>query len=171
MNTIIFELSAEDRARLDKIIELLGHVPACDHCVEGALKLIQQAPAAQTAQEPEKRAEKAEAYVEDKDITDALRAALAPEIKATAPADEHPAPVELPWEEDLKKIEAAKAEQAKTYTHDDVLAIVRRLIAPGSAKRDKAKAIVNAYAPKISQIPEDKLAEVMTQLTELEAAA
>ena len=37
MNTIIIELCAEDRARLDRVIELLGGLrrPDCSSCVEG----------------------------------------------------------------------------------------------------------------------------------------
>ena len=45
---------------------------------------------------------------------------------------------------------------------------MQRLIGPGSTKREKAQAIVNDYAVKISAIPEDKYAEVMDRLIALE---
>lgn len=57
------------------------------------------------------------------------------------------------------------------YTQADILAIVQRLIAPGSNKREQAKAIVNDYAIKISAIPEDKYTEVMERLIKLEKEA
>ena len=62
--------------------------------------------------------------------------------------------------------EAAPA--ANQYTQADILAVVQRLIAPGSNKREQAKSIVNDYATKISAIPEDKYTEVMDRLIALE---
>lgn len=61
-----------------------------------------------------------------------------------------------------------EAPNVPQYTQADILAIVQRLIAPGSNKREQAKAIVNDYAAKISAIPEDKYNEVMARLIELE---
>lgn len=37
-----------------------------------------------------------------------------------------------------------------------------------AGKKAEVKAVIQAYAPKVSAIPEDKLAEVMEKLTELE---
>lgn len=37
-----------------------------------------------------------------------------------------------------------------------------------SGKKDAVKAVVQAYAPRVSAIPEDKLAEVLAKLNELE---
>lgn len=37
-----------------------------------------------------------------------------------------------------------------------------------AGKKDAVKAVVQAYAPRVSAIPEDKLAEVLAKLTELE---
>ena len=53
------------------------------------------------------------------------------------------------------------------YTKADVQALVMKLAAPGTGKKDAVKAIVNEYAKKISDIPEDKLNEVMAKLTKL----
>lgn len=64
--------------------------------------------------------------------------------------------------------EPVAAPAAPQYTQADILAIVQRLIAPGSTKRAEAKAIVNDYAVKISAIPEDKYPEVMDRLIALE---
>lgn len=61
----------------------------------------------------------------------------------------------------------AEAEAPKPVTMDQVQAVVRQLIKPGSPHRDEAKKIVQEYAPKVSAIPEEKLAEVFGRLSEL----
>lgn len=66
---------------------------------------------------------------------------------------------------------AEPAPAAPQITQQDILAVVQRLIAPGSTKRVQAKAIVNDYAEKISAIPADKYTEVMDRLVALERAA
>ena len=53
------------------------------------------------------------------------------------------------------------------YTKADVQALVMKLAAPGTGKKDAVKAIVNEYAKKISDIPEEKLNEVMAKLNQL----
>ena len=53
------------------------------------------------------------------------------------------------------------------YTKDDVQALVMKLAAPGTGKKDAVKAIVNEYAKKVSDIPEEKLNEVMAKLNQL----
>lgn len=57
-----------------------------------------------------------------------------------------------------------------TVTLADVQALVQKLATPTSGKRDAVKSIVNTYAKRVSDIPADKLDEVMTKLTELEGA-
>lgn len=52
-------------------------------------------------------------------------------------------------------------------TKDDVQALVIKLAAPGAGKKDAARAIVYEYAKKVSDIPEDKLVEVMAKLKKL----
>jgi hypothetical protein len=53
------------------------------------------------------------------------------------------------------------------YTKDDVQALVLKLAAPDTGKKAAAKAIVNEYAKKVSDIPEEKLNEVMAKLQKL----
>ena len=67
-----------------------------------------------------------------------------------------------------ERTDEAEKPVATQYTQADILAIVQRLIAPGSNKREQAKAIVNDYAVKISGIPVDKYTEVMDRLIKLE---
>lgn len=56
---------------------------------------------------------------------------------------------------------------APKWTKDDVQALVIKLAAPGTGKKDAARAIVYEYAKKVSDIPEDKLDEVMAKLSKL----
>lgn len=72
-----------------------------------------------------------------------------------------------PVEEEPKPAEPEKP----TVSLADVQALVQKLATPTSGKRDAVKNIVNAYAKRVSDIPTDKLAEVMTKLTELEGQA
>lgn len=122
-NTITIELCAEDRARLDRILDALT--------------------------------QKAEPV--------ALNACTAlPEIlQPGQPVPEEPAPVPA--------AEPTKDEQP-TVTLDDIRALVQTLIAPGSNKREQAKAIVRQYAQKVSDIPADKCAECFKALNELKEA-
>ena len=90
-------------------------------------------------------------------------------IEKTIPNDATSHPVDEVSPHAAPEPEAAPA--ATQYTQADILAIVQRLIAPGSNKREQAKAIVNDYAVKISAIPEDKYTEVMERLIKLEKEA
>ena len=80
------------------------------------------------------------------------------------PAEEHPVDAVVPHE--LPE-PVAEPEQPK-YTKADILAKVQKLAQPNSPKRAEAKAIVQGYAAKVSDIPEDKYNEVMAKLAELE---
>lgn len=138
-NNIIIELCAEDRVRLDKLTAALESRPDCSACARAVSEYT--ATVTQTRTEPTE----------------------AP--KTETPADTHPIDEGLPWE--TAEAEAAP-QTAKTYTISDLQEIARRLISPQSGKRDAAKEIITAYAPKISAIPEDKYGAVMAELIMLE---
>lgn len=123
---LTIELCADDRARLDKILEALTGLqqPNCHSCVETAVGM-----------------------------TKGL-AELAEKAAAQEQVNE-PEPVNEPTEE-------------PKYTQADILALVQRLAAPTSKKREQAKAIVKEYAVKVSAIPADKYDEVMGKLIELD---
>lgn len=98
------------------------------------------------------------------------------EAVVTQEAPEQPAPDEHPADEVSPHGEpepaetpepTAEPEQPK-YTKADILAKVQKLAGPNNPKREQAKAIVKSYGAKVSDIPEDKYAEVMEKLTELE---
>ena len=139
MNTITIELCAEDRARLDKILAALEKPRDCKGCVETVTKATEHIVETMTTETPEKQPEKSE----------------------PVKADEHPAGVSTaPWE----PTEATQEE--KTVAVQELQKLVVDLCAKG--KKDQVREIVNAYAKKVSDIPEDKRNEVYAQLTALE---
>lgn len=81
------------------------------------------------------------------------------EVEKDAAQEENAAPVEA---------EPVAEPEAPKYTKADIMALVQRLAAPTSTKREQAKAIVKGYATRVSDIPEDKYTEVMDKLTKLE---
>lgn len=142
MNTIIIELCAEDRARLDKIIEGLAHRPNCDSCVQSALKwpeiVKKDKPApTTTAQEPVEATE-----------SESRPEAPAVEETPTEPTEEAEAPVITIELTDLQ---------------NKVVELARKGL------KDQVRDVVKAYGvERVSQIPEDKRAELMTKLNALE---
>lgn len=74
----------------------------------------------------------------------------------TAPAAEKP------------QDEAPAKPAAPSVTLEAIQQKVVQLAAKGADEKTKARAIINQYAPKVSAIPENKLAEVWEQLTALE---
>ena len=162
MNNIVIELCAEDRARLDRLAEALER-KACDACVNQVAEVMKGlAPTQKDATDPiqEKLAETlAKANTPTETPTEATG-----EAKAETEPIDHPADETRPWETD------APAEDAKpTITQDQLQQKVMQLAAANNgALKAKVREIVNAYAKKVSDIPEDKRAEVWDQLTALE---
>ena len=72
-----------------------------------------------------------------------------------------------PWDKDAPDLPAVAEEPpAVKHSMEDVQQKVVTLAAAG--KKAEVKEIVNAYAERVSAIPEDKLDEVMTKLIALE---
>lgn len=131
MNTITIELCQEDRARLDKVIDLLSARPNCQTCAETVARLVtsSQPTPVQDAPEPV-------------------------EFTKDTPEEEKPAePVQV-------------ADTAPQVTKADIQQKVIQLSAAG--KKVQVREIVTAVATKVSDIPEDKLAEVWGKLNALE---
>lgn len=150
MNTndvkLTLELGPESMAKLDKILEALqGAHHDCDRCVSSATDMV----------------------------SNAMQTGVAPTeeptpVETTAPEEEHPIEEPSPYGEPEQPEPAAEPEpEEPKYTKDDILALVQKLAAPNNPKREQAKAIVKAYAAKVSDIPADKYAEVMDKLTAL----
>ena len=140
MNSIEIYLCPEDRARIDKLI----------HRIDVIAGVIELPVTGDKIEGPSK---------------EELKAAITEAVAEPFPADPFPTPEEKPAEAEPPKEED---ETPKTVTMDQVQAVVRQLIKPGSPHRDEAKKIVQEYAPKVSAIPEEKLAEVFGRLSELD---
>jgi predicted transcriptional regulator len=158
-NTITIELCAEDRARLDRLAEALER-KACEKCVNSALEMINTAKHPETDPIQQKLAETlAKASTPTEKPTEATEAPKA----ETAPIG-HPADEDLPWE---AATPATKADP--TVTQEQLQQKVMQLAAANNGTlKAKVREIVNAYAKKVSDVPEDKRAEVWTKLTALE---
>lgn len=124
MNAIPIELCQEDRARIDKVIELLT-LSTGQRC-QGCADAVQEA---FTATKP---------------------------IEFTKDTPEEEKPVEP----------AQEPETAPQVTKADIQQKVIQLSAAG--KKAQVREIVTAVANKVSDIPEDKLAEVWAKLNALE---
>lgn len=84
------------------------------------------------------------------------------------PVDEvSPHVVPEPDPDQLSSFDQAPEPEAPSYKKEDVQALVLKLAAPNTGKKDAVKAIVNEYAKKVSDIPEEKLNEVMARLQKL----
>jgi hypothetical protein len=90
----------------------------------------------------------------------------AEEPEKAEPVNEHPVDEVSPHVAPEPVAESKPVAEAN-YTKADVQALVLKLAAPGAGKKDAVKAIVNEYAKKVSDIPEDKLNEVMAKLQKL----
>ena len=89
--------------------------------------------------------------------------AVLEQTEEPAPVNEHPVDEVSPH---AAPEPVAESEQVN-YSKEDVQALVLKLAAPNTGKKDAVKAIVNEYAKKVSDIPEDKLNEVMVKLQKL----
>ena len=140
MNTITIEWSAEDRARIDTLIEKLDKLTShdCSKCVDSAIKYV----AAMLGHSTATPATEAEPTVNP---TEEEKPAAGQETAKTEPQPE-PEPVKV-----------------------DLADIQNKVVALSNAgKKAEVKEIVTKYADRVSKIPEDKRAEVLAQLTKLE---
>ena len=195
-NNITIELCKEDRQRLDEVIAFLGLIvgqkysePAVVHPVDAVVPFTTGETFADRLRRAMdnagvKQADLVRETGLDKGaVSSYLAGKYEPKQKAVAamakclnvpelwlmgydvPEPEaHPEPVGISKKENVEPV--AEPEQVN-YTKADVQALVMKLAAPGTGKKDAVKAIVNEYAKKISDIPEEKLNEVMTKLNKL----
>lgn len=158
-NTITIELCAEDRARLDRLSDLLdARIRQAERIMAGDFE-PEQPPEADPVQQAF-----ADVLAKAKDTpTEKPTEATGASTAEAAPID-HPAEEDLPWKAD------APAEEARpTVTQDQLQQKVMQLAAANNgALKAKVREIVNAYAKKVSDVPEDKRAEVWDKLTALE---
>lgn len=164
---VTVELCAEDRARLDKIIEKLDRftppttiAPTAED--DDLRKKLEQvvASAAPSVAEPAETPQEA---------TEAPTATDTP-AEPEAPATAEPAPQEAAtsWDpiEAFNQRSEMKPEPKPKYTLADIQAKVIALVQGG--KKAEVRAICVSYAPQVTQIPAEKFGEVMAKLTALE---
>lgn len=144
-NIITFELSAEDRARLDKLTAaLLTRTEQVENYLAG--NYDEGTP----VEAPKTPTETTEA--------DTPQTTPAEEEKPTAPAEQSQAEALEPKEEKP----AVTLEQIQQK-------VVQLAAGFGGTKKTQVREIINAHAKKVSDLPADKWTEVWEQLTALES--
>ena len=160
-NTIVIELCAEDRARLDRLAEAMER-KACDKCVETAMEFakLRMDPKPEQKAEPDEIQQKlAETLAKASDPVEAPKndtEEAEDSTQATAPQEEEKPTVEEP----------ATAPTAPTVDRAELKAKVIQLCAKGL--KEQTRDIVRAYAQTVTDVPEDKIAECYTKLVALE---
>lgn len=92
--------------------------------------------------------------------------------EAPAPAEEHP--VENPFPEPAPGTPAAEETPpfpapAKTVSLEDIRQLVMKLSRKGADVKEKVKAVVNEYAPKVTQVAEADYPALLEKLEALDA--
>ena len=142
---VITELCAEDRARIDRLIDFLG-------------QLVPPSYVAQKKAEDDELRKKLEQVVASATPT-AAEPAETPQDEAEAAT-----PTDTPAEaETLATVEETKPEVTLEMLKSKVI----KLAAKADLK-EKVRELVQAYATKVTDIPADKWAEVYMRLDELE---
>lgn len=152
---VTVQLCAEDRARLDGILEALNGTGRISEALGNMAEVLKQFPHdLATARCLDAAAEGI------RNMGKPVKHAPAETAQPTpaAPAEEKPT--------ENKPEPEKPAEAAPAPTEDDLRSLVQKLIAAG--KRDAAKAIVQKYAARVGDVPEDKRAEAIDQLHALE---
>lgn len=149
MNNITIELCAEDRTRLDKLINALDKSTQhnCENCAKTVASMFANAPSKTIEEIPTEEPTQVEEPVKEEPT-----AAETP----TAPTEEEIAKEPEPVKEEVPAVTRAMVQQK----------VVSLAAIP--AKKSAVRDIVNSYAAKVSDIPEDKLAEAFKRLTALE---
>jgi hypothetical protein len=157
------ELCPEDRARLDKIIELLGHRPDCSACVASVADTMDRA-----------------GKVLDKkdDITKMAESVLARTADPAEPAknaQEEPKASDHPTLDPFPERPEAVEEPSKATEETEEETVVtmamlrnKAITLAAAGKTAKVREVVHPFAPKVTELPEDKWAVVYKNLCALE---
>ena len=142
---ITTELCAEDRARLDKLLEALAGIPAAINTVGTPFP----------------------ATVETVDHNDFVEIVGTPEKNETVttkqtPVETTPAPVEEEDTDQAPDENVAEPQHTKAELQQKVVSLV------SAGKKAEVKEVIQKYAPKVSEVPEDKVDEVWNLLSKLE---
>lgn len=150
--TLTHELCAEDRARLDRLAAALEALQPPTVKVDLPLKTIENPDPVQK--------KLAETLAKAGTVTGATETAQnAPKVET--PTTDHPAE-EKPTASEPTPKEDAKPASTVEEIRQKIIALVN------AGKKPQVQAIITSYAATASQIPEDKRAEAMARLVELE---
>lgn len=154
-NTITIELCQEDRARLDRLAEALER-KSCDKCTLAAMQYMQTV-LSLAKEKPD---------LVSQNLAESI--SKAQEYAKNAPeAAEAPAPTTAPPKEEKPTAgESAEPTAEKTVGRADLRNMAIKLSA--SDKKERMKEIIRQYATKVSDVPEDKIAECYDKLVALE---
>ena len=83
-----------------------------------------------------------------------------------APETAHPVDAPDVWNEPAS--EEPAEEPVRVVTKEELQALVQKMATPNHPKRDRAKAIIQSYGAKVSDVPADKRAECLDKLIALE---
>lgn len=167
-NSITIELCAEDRARLDKIIEGLAHIgkrPDCSACVASVADTIDRA--SKVLDGKTKKDDITE--MAEKVLARANNAEPAKNAQDAPENSDHPTLDPFP-EQPKAKAEASEAAEVKaepTVSTAELQQLVIALCRAG--KKDKVREVISTYGVQtVAAIPEDKRTEVFKKLKTLE---
>ena len=165
-NTITIELCAEDRARLDKIIEglaAIGKRPDCQQCVKDVAHFIDKAEQAIDGKPEKDPAQQA--------LADALARGKTDRAEAPKNAQDAPGVLDHPTLDPFPEQPTAKAEASEASEKPVSTAELQQLVISlcRAGKKDKVREVVNAYGVQtVAAIPEDKRTEAFKKLKTLE---
>lgn len=168
-NTITLRLCDDDRARLDKIATLLENLLEngrldCSRCAQDVAEVMHQCVNTATEEKPVQTPTVPQEQADVHPVADPF-----PTPEEPTPAEEAPTP--------------AEEEQEPTVTLEQIQQKVIKLAASGAgvkdpalieqakAKKAKVRDIINAHAPKVSELPPECWSTVWAELTALESEA
>lgn len=162
-NTIALRLCDDDRARLDKIATLLENLlencrPDCSRCAESVAKAVGQCVNTATEEKPVQEPTAPWEQADEHPVTDPF-----PTPKPEAPTPEEPQTPTVTLEQIQQKVIKLAASGAGVKDP--------ALIEKAKAKKAKVRDIINAHAPKVSELPPECWSTVWAELIALESEA
>lgn len=162
-NIITLRLCDDDRARLDKIATRLenllenGH-PDCSRCAQDVAKAVGQCVNQPTEEKPVQKPTAPQEQADEHPVADPF-----PTPEPEAPTQETPQTPTVTLEQIQQKVIKLAASGAGVKDP--------ALIEQAKAKKAKVRDIINAHAPKVSELPPECWNTVWAELTALESEA
>lgn len=167
-NTITLRLCDDDRARLDKIAVLLAALlkdscSDCSGCAEIEAKAAGQCVNTTTEEKPVQEHTAPQEQADEHPVADPF-----PTPEEPAPAEDTPTPTEDPKPTvTLEQIQQKVVKLAASGAGVKDPALIEQ----AKAKKAKVRDIINAHAPKVSELPPECWDKVWAELIALESEA